>query len=140
APRRSTPPATAGGATARDGALEFALTGLRCGDTELGTWPVRKRATGRYCLVSVRVSNIGSHTGLIFTGSQRLVDTAGRQYPADRWAWVYSATSRALTGTVDPGQALNGTLVFDVPADAHLTRMIVHDTPLSRGTELTLPS
>ncbi|MDT5038823.1 MAG: hypothetical protein QOE03_4008, partial [Micromonosporaceae bacterium] len=42
APRRSTPPATAGGATARDGALEFALTGLRCGDTELGTWPVRK--------------------------------------------------------------------------------------------------
>jgi hypothetical protein len=133
-------PAPTDPATARDGGLAFTLTGLRCGDTDLGNWPVRRHAKGRYCLVGLRVTNIGKHTGWVFMGSQRLVDGTGEQYPADEWAWIYAPESRAFTGTVDPGRAVSGTLVFDVPPDIRLTRLIVHDSPLSGGAALQLPA
>jgi hypothetical protein len=131
-------PPAADGATARDGGLAFTLTGMRCGETDVGDWPVRKHAKGRFCLLDMRVTNIGSHTGWVFMGSQRLVDAGGTEYPADEWAWVYNPRSRAFTSTVDPDRTVNGTLVFDTPPDAHFTKLVVHDSPLSVGTSLPL--
>jgi eukaryotic-like serine/threonine-protein kinase len=124
--------------TARDGGLAFTLTAMHCGDTDVGDWPVRKHAKGRFCLLDVQVTNIGKRTGLVFMGSQRLVDAAGREYPADEWAWVYYPGARAFTSTLDPDRTVSGTLVFDTPPDTHFTKLVVHDTPLSAGTALPL--
>jgi eukaryotic-like serine/threonine-protein kinase len=125
------------GAT-RDGGLAFTLTAMHCGDTDVGDWPVRKHAKGRFCLLDMKVTNIGKHTGWVFMGSQRLVDDAGKEYPADEWAWVYYPGSRAFTSTLDPDRTVTGTLVFDTPPDTHFTKLVVHDTPLSAGTALPL--
>jgi hypothetical protein len=122
----------------RDGGLEFALTAMRCGDTDVGDWPVRKHAKGRFCLVDMRVTNIGGRAGWVFMGSQRLVDTAGKEYPADEWAWVYYPGSQAFTSTIDRDRTVTGTLVFDTPPDARFTKLVVHDTPLSAGTALPI--
>jgi hypothetical protein len=124
--------------TAHDGGLAFTLTAMHCGDTDVGDWPVRKHAKGRFCLLDVKVTNIGKRTGWVFMGSQRLVDAAGTEYPADEWAWVYYPGSRAFTSTVDPDRTVTGTLVFDTPPDTHFTKLVVHDTPLSAGTALPL--
>jgi eukaryotic-like serine/threonine-protein kinase len=124
--------------TARDGGLAFTLTAIRCGDTDVGDWPVRKHAKGRFCLLDLKVTNIGKHTGWVFMGSQRLIDAAGNEYPADEWAWVYYPGARAFTSTLDPDRTVTGTLVFDTPPDTHFTRLVVHDTPLSAGTALPL--
>jgi eukaryotic-like serine/threonine-protein kinase len=140
--RKTAPPkatgAPADGATARDGGLSFTLTGMRCGATEVGDWPVRKHAKGRFCLADLRITNIGDHAGFVFMGSQRLVDADGQEYPADDWAWIYSPAARPFTATVDPGRTITGTLVFDTPPGARLTQLVVHDSPLSRGTALAL--
>jgi serine/threonine protein kinase len=127
------------GSTVNDGKLAFTLTGVRCGDTDLGDWPVRKHAKGRFCLVDLKVTNTGAHAGRVFMGSQRLVDSAGTQYSADEWAWIYSTAARPFTAAIDPGRDVQGTLVFDTPADTRAARLIVHDSPLSRGTTLPLP-
>jgi hypothetical protein len=133
------PPADKGhDGTARDGGLAFTLTAMHCGDTDVGDWPVRKHAEGRFCLLDVQVTNIGKRTGLVFMGSQRLVDAAGKEYPADEWAWVYYPGARAFTSTLDPDRTVTGTLVFDTPPDTHFTKLVVHDTPLSAGTALPL--
>jgi hypothetical protein len=133
------PPADTGhDGTARDGGLAFTLTAMHCGDTDVGDWPVRKHAEGRFCLLDVQVTNIGKRTGLVFMGSQRLVDAAGKEYPADEWAWVYYPGARAFTSTLDPDRTVTGTLVFDTPPDTHFTKLVVHDTPLSAGTALPL--
>jgi hypothetical protein len=124
--------------TARDGALSFTVKDLRCGDTQLGDWPVTKQAKGRFCLVELRVTNAGSHTGWVFMGSQQLVDSAGKKYGADDWAWVYYPQSRRFTSTVDAGETAEGTLVFDVPVQVRFTKLIVHDTPVSKGTAVNL--
>jgi hypothetical protein len=132
-------PAPAGGPTVRDGGLAFTLTGVHCGDTDLGTWPTRKHAVGQFCLLDVRVDNIGDRAGFVFLGSQRLVDSTGKEYPADDWSWVYYAQSRPFTSTLDAGQSVSGTMVFDTPPGLTFTQLVVHDTPLSRGTPLVLP-
>lgn len=135
------PPAGNGhdnGATARDGGMAFTLTGMHCGDTDVGDWPVRRHAKGQFCLLDVKITNIGKHTGWVFMGSQRLVDSAGNEYPADEWAWVYYPGSRAFTSTLDPDRTVTGTLVFDVPPGTRFTKLVVHDTPLSAGTGLSL--
>jgi serine/threonine protein kinase len=132
------PPAHTDPSTARDGGLAFTLTAMHCGDTDVGDWPVRKHAKGQFCLLDMKVTNIGKRTGWVFMGSQRLIDAAGNEYPADEWAWVYYPGSRAFTSTLDPDRTANGTLVFDIPPDTHVTKLIVHDTPLSAGTTLPL--
>jgi hypothetical protein len=124
--------------TARDGGMAFTLTAMHCGDTDVGDWPVRKHAKGQFCLLDVKVTNIGKRTGWVFMGSQRLIDAAGTEYPADDWAWVYYPGSRAFTSTLDPDRTVTGTLVFDTPPDTHFTKLVVHDTPLSAGTALPL--
>jgi hypothetical protein len=136
----ATPVAKPATSTAKDGKLAFTVTAVRCGDTALGDWPVRKQAKGRFCLVDLTVTNTGGHAGRVFMGSQRLVDSAGTEYSGDEWAWVYSQASRPFTAPVDPGRTVEGALVFDTPADARATRLIVRDSPLSRGTSLPLPS
>ncbi|GII21544.1 serine/threonine-protein kinase [Planosporangium mesophilum] len=137
----ATPVAKPATSTAKDGKLTFTVTGVHCGDTTLGDWPVRKQAKGRFCLVDLTVTNTGGqHAGRVFMGSQRLVDSAGTEYSGDEWAWVYSQASRPFTAPVDPGRTVEGALVFDTPADARATRLIVRDSPLSRGTSLPLPS
>jgi len=124
--------------TAQDGSLAFTVTGFHCGDTELGDWPVVRKAKGRFCLVNLSVRNAGKHSGWVFMGSQRLVDTAGKEYGADDWAWAYYEGSRRFTSTVEPGKTAEGTLVFDVPERTRFTKLIVHDTPLSDGTPVSL--
>ena len=114
------------------------MTGVRCGTTELGTWPTRKQAKGQFCLVDLRVTNEGKHAGLVFVGSQRLEDATGTGYGPDECAWIYYEGSRAFTSTVDKGATVDGTLVYDVPAGVQPARLIVHDTPLSGGATIAL--
>jgi len=44
----------------------------------------------------------------------------------------------AVTSTVDPGKTVEGTLVFDTPEKTRFGTVIVHDSPLSDGTPITL--
>jgi hypothetical protein len=124
--------------TARAGGLAFTLTGMRCGEPEVGSWPVRRAATGRYCRVDLKVANTGDHAGFVFAGSQELTDAGGQRHTADNWAWVYEAGARAFTAPLEAGDSVTGTLVFDVPADATFTALTLYDTPLSRGTAIAL--
>ena len=138
APARPGGAPSSGPAGTKDGAFRFAVTGVRCGTTELGTWPTRKQAKGQFCLVDLRVTNEGKHAGLVFVSSQRLEDATGAGYGPDEWAWIYYEGSRAFTSTVDKGATVDGTLVYDVPAGVQPARLIVHDTPLSGGATIAL--
>ncbi|MGC9666092.1 serine/threonine-protein kinase [Planosporangium sp. 12N6] len=134
------PPARtpSGPPTGRDGDLEFVVTGLHCGATQLGEPPVTRTAQGQFCVLAVRVTDRGRKAGRVWAGSQRLLDAAGKEYRADDWSFVYYAESRPLTADINPGNTVTGSLVFDVPAGITFTRLVVRDTPLSFGTTIAL--
>ena len=125
--------------TARDGILEFTVTGVSCGNDSLGTGPVARQAQGQLCTVALRVRNFGGDTRKVNVGSQKLHDRAGRRFSADTGAWVYlPASVPFFQQDINPGNEVNATLVYDIAEDAVPAKLEVHDSPLSGGTTIKL--
>lgn len=122
-----------------DGGVRFTVTGFECGVKRIGDWPIVKDAEGEFCLVEVRVENLGTGSTRIYQGSQRLRDTDGNDHKADDWSWLYNAETRPLYGEIRAGKPVTGTLVFDVPKGLRFDVLVVKQQPLSDGTVIHLP-
>jgi hypothetical protein len=68
------------GERARDGQFEFVVSRVRCGIDRIDSQYLNKAAQGQFCLISVRVRNIGNEQRTFEQSSQYLFDTAGRRY------------------------------------------------------------
>ena len=128
-------PATASG---QDGALEFTVRGVHCGQREIGFWPLTQQADGVFCMVDVDVVNKGAKGTIVWPLSQRLVDTDGRGYTPDTRSLLYYPDTQRLTKNIRPGATVSGSLVYDTPVGTEFRQLVVHDTPLSAGTTIDL--
>ena len=134
------PPGQLPAGTARDGILEFTVTGWKCGQAALGTPPLQKQAQGQLCTIDLNVRNFGDQSRRVFVGSQKLRDTAGRTFDADSGAGVYLRRAQPfLTNDINPGNELAGTLVYDIAKDSQPEQLEVHDSPFSGGAPVQLP-
>lgn len=133
-------PAVAGvGQPARDGKFEFTVTKVQCGVPSVGTELFNRKAQGQYCLVSVTVANIGAEPRTLAADNQHAYNSAGARYDADSAASIYlDDAGRALYEPINPGNKVNGTLIFDIPAGASLAKLELHDSPLSGGVTVSL--
>jgi hypothetical protein len=122
-----------------DGGVRFTVTDFECGVPQIGKWPLVKDAAGEFCLVEVRVENLGTGGTRIWQGSQRLRDTDGSEHKPDEWSWLYNDATRPLYGEIKAGKPVTGTLVFDVPKDLDFDVLVVKQQPLSAGTVIHLP-
>ena len=88
---------------------------------------------------TVTVRNIGTAPQMFSDSSQKLIDAGGRQFGSDSSAAVISLSQeKTLLTTINPGNSVTGTLVFDVPTDVKLAAIELHDSPFSGGTKVTL--
>lgn len=125
--------------TARDGILEFTVTGVECGLSTLGAPAVERAAQGQLCTVALRVRNFGSASRRVDVGSQTLHDDDGRAFDAERDAWIYLPESVPFfQREINPGNELSATLVYDIARDAVPAKLEVHDSPFSGGASITL--
>jgi eukaryotic-like serine/threonine-protein kinase len=125
--------------SAADGKLRFTVTGLTCGTAKVGKEPFVKHAQGQFCLLSLRVENIGKDGARVWVGNQRLYDTHNREYKADEFAVLYYEGTRPFAESVGPGNVVTGTLAYDVPkGDVAFRKLIVRDSPFSFGTTIEL--
>ncbi|MEV6931765.1 DUF4352 domain-containing protein, partial [Dactylosporangium sp. NPDC051485] len=108
-----------------DGKLRFTVAKVDCGTKELGDWPLVRRPKGQFCLVDLKVENTGGSTGRLWIGNQKLRDSGGTEYGPDEWSLVYYDKSRPLASDIAPGQAVQGTVVYDVPAGLTFTGLRV---------------
>ena len=122
-----------------DGDLLFRVTELECGDKTLGSGSFASEAQGQYCLLEVEVENIGDEPANLTASEQYLHDSSGRKFEADVTAGSYMADDRLdlFYESINPGNKVTGTIVFDVPADADIEKVELHSTYLSRGAEVT---
>lgn len=123
----------------RDGKFEFTVTKVQCGVPQVGDKILNRKAQGQYCLVSIKVSNIGDEPRTLAAANQHAFNAAGARYDADSTASIYlDDAGRALYEDINPGNTVNGTLIFDIPTGATLTRLELHDSALSHGVAVTL--
>jgi hypothetical protein len=123
---------------ARDGQFEFVVRSVRCGLRRVGHEPARQTPQGRFCLVAVSVANVGTEARDFDAGQQRLFGADGRRHSVDAAATAANGGVRLLHSLINPGNRIEGTLVYDVPPRTRPARLELHDSPLSRGVAVDL--
>jgi serine/threonine protein kinase len=123
---------------ARDGQFEFVVRSVRCGLRRVGPELARQTPQGRFCLVAVGVANVGTEARDFDAGQQRLFGADGRRHSVDAAATAANGGVRLLHSLVNPGNRIQGTLVYDVPPRTRPARLELHDSALSRGVTVDL--
>jgi hypothetical protein len=131
-------PAGAIGAPARDGRFEFTVTTLKCGQKTVGSGLFESTAQGSYCLVTVKVSNIGKEAQTFDGSAQKAFDAKGTQYSDDGVAELNLGGNKTLFEQINPGNGVTGTLVYDVPVSTKLASIELHDSSWSDGVKVPL--
>lgn len=136
----STRPPAAGnqlGTPVRDGNLEFTVSRVRCGVTEVGSGLVKRTAKGQYCLADVKVRNVKTDARRLYEPFQKLVDSAGEKHGAEI-SMRLVLRDQTLWDKVEPGRQVSGTMVFDIPRDAKPESLELHDGIASGGVTVRL--
>jgi len=121
---------------ARDGKFEFVVTGMDCSKTKIGDQYLNQTAQGKYCLVSLKVTNIGNEAQAFFGANQTALDAQGRKFEPDSAAVLYLKDSKSLFEKINPGNSVNGTIAFDIPKDAAIVEVELHDSVFSGGVKV----
>jgi hypothetical protein len=123
----------------RDGKFEFTVKSVECGKTTVGDQYYSATAQGEFCMVNVKVSNIGDEPQSIYSSSQYLYNSDGQKYSSDS-----SATSIEQTGNdvwwndINPGNSVEGVIVYDVPKGMVPASVELHDSFFSDGVLVEL--
>jgi hypothetical protein len=140
APHISGPAASAGiGTEVQDGSLAFTVTDVETGVRVLGDSFLRTEAQGMYVLVHVSVRNIGSESETFTGANQTLLDAQGREFTADSSAALINVPdSESFFTPINPGNTVEGVLVFDVPEGLSPAAIELHESVFSSGVLVTL--
>jgi hypothetical protein len=125
-------------APVRDGKFEFTVTKIEPGPARIGTDYLGETAQGKFILVHITVKNIGNEAQLFMGDNQKLYDAQGREFSADTAAAIYLDQSQSFLNEINPGNAVNGIVVFDIPADVTPAKIVLHDSAFSGGVTVSL--
>ncbi|MFD0823081.1 DUF4352 domain-containing protein [Micromonospora zhanjiangensis] len=119
---------------ARDGDLEFRVRTMHCGVDRIGDPLVSQSAVGQFCVVQLDVRNIGRHPVTFADTLQRAYGPTGQQYVADPSAGILvNADKQDFLSEINPGNQVTGAVVYDIPRDARIVRLRLHESPGSPG-------
>ena len=127
------------GDKARDGKFEFVVRSVECGRTTVGSGFLEEKAQGQFCLVSLRVENIGKEPRSFSDSNQKAYAADGSEYSSDSGAGlVANQDGFVIYEEINPGNKINAVVVFDVPKKVKLTKVKLHDSFWSGGVTVEL--
>lgn len=130
-------PAPGPGTPVRDGAFEFVVTEVETGLESVGEGLTREEPQGQFVLVHLSVSNIGDGAQSFFDGNQKLVDDRGRTHETSSAA-IWLEDNDLWVNDINPGNTVEGVLLFDIPEDAMPAQLELHDSAFSGGVTVDL--
>ncbi|MBO2457290.1 DUF4352 domain-containing protein [Actinomadura violacea] len=123
----------------RDGKFAFTVTKVKKGVKRVGDEYFGNTAQGQYVLIYVTVENIGDKARTFTAGNQTLYDTKGRKFDTDGGATVMMGDeSKSFLEQINPGNSVDGILIFDVPRGIRLKALDLHDSVFSGGVTVPL--
>jgi hypothetical protein len=127
------------GTPVRDGKFEFTIKSMDCSRTSVGSEFLTEEAQGKFCILDMNVKNIGDEAQTFFSSEQKVFNAEGQQFSNDTEAELsIDGNTDAWLEEINPGNFVNGKVVFDVPADTTLVKAELHDSAFSNGVEVTL--
>ncbi|QZH65420.1 DUF4352 domain-containing protein [Mycolicibacterium farcinogenes] len=124
----------------RDGKFEFVVKTVQPGLAEVGDNPyLREKAQGQFVIVTLSVQNIGDRAQGFSPSNQKLIDTQGRSFESDASAQIALGDSDIpVWDDINPGNAVDVSLVYDMPVGAAPARIELHDSMFSGGVTVEL--
>lgn len=126
------------GTAVRDGQFEFTVTKVEKNVASVGSEYLNEKAQGKYVILHVTVKNIGEKAQLLSDSSQKVRDGSGREFSTDTTAGIYLEDNKVFFNEINPGNAVKGKLVFDMPKGATPATVELHDSPFSDGVSVSL--
>src|SRR5699024_6070707 len=124
--------------TVGDGKFEFTVTKVEKGLDHVGSGIGRSEPDGQYVIVHVTVNNTGNESQMLSMSEQKLFDDQGRTFTAATGeAAMALQDSEAFLNQINPGNSVKAQLLFDVPADADLAGIELHDSAFSGGVKVS---
>jgi hypothetical protein len=126
---------------ANDGKFQFTVTSIQCGKPSVSSPDgyITKTTQGQYCTLSVTANNIGDQSQTLDSTSQYLYDSSNKKYSSDSEATIdISPTDNTFFNSINPGNTVNGTIVFDIPKGVTPTTAELHDSAFSGGVKVSL--
>lgn len=121
------------------GAFEFTAIDVKDAGTTVGSSVLKQTAQGTYLQVDLKIANTGNKAETFIVNDVKLVDAAGKTYDADPTATLYaSPSSNAWVAAINPGNAIQGPVLFDVPAGTKAASIQVSDNLFSAGKTIRL--
>jgi hypothetical protein len=127
----------------RDGKFQFTVIKVThaksVGDTQLG---LGQTAQGRFTIVTLRVTNIGSQSQTLDDSAQYVYDASGRKFSASSAADIALSGANGQGSTwlndINPGNTVRGKIAFDMPAGDKAVKIELHDSIFSNGVTVML--
>ena len=119
----------------RDGKFEFTVKGVECGKPSVGEGIVAVKAQGVFCVVSLSVKNIGDEAQSMSSSNQYLYNSEGQQYSATS---TFSLENDLLYQSINPGNMVDGVILFDVTPGMSPSSIELHDGIFSDGVKVEL--
>ncbi|WP_210686524.1 DUF4352 domain-containing protein [Mycolicibacterium sp. GESEQ-9] len=140
APTKADAPTARLNTPVRDGEFEFVVKTVQPGLTEVGDNPyLREKAQGQFVIVTLSVQNIGDRAQAFSPSNQKLIDTQGRSFESDSSAQIALGNSDIpVWDDINPGNAVDVSLVYDMPIGSAPARIELHDSMFSGGVTVEL--
>ena len=123
----------------RDGKFEFVITKVTHAKT-VGPSGFGETAQGRYTILHVRVTNIGTESQTLDDSSQFVFDAHGRKFDASGTAdlQINGSSDSVFLEDINPGNTVHGLIAFDLPSGTRAVKAELHDSPFSDGVIVSL--
>jgi hypothetical protein len=123
----------------RDGMFEFTVTRVSCGQDVVSAGIFSRTPQGQFCLVTLRVANIGREGRGFAEGFQKAIGADGDVYAPDSAAGlIVNAGGATVWTNLNPGNNFTATMVFDIARTATIAELQLHDSAFSNGVTVSL--
>jgi len=123
----------------KTGTFEYTALAAKAAGTTVGTAPLSQTAQGTYFEVTLKVANIGDSAQTFIVNDVKLEDANGKTYDADATAAIYAAPdAQTWVSAINPGNAVQGPVLFDIPSGVKPTQILVSDNAFGKGTPIRL--
>ncbi|OUC77263.1 DUF4352 domain-containing protein [Gordonia lacunae] len=124
----------------RDGKFEFVVTGVEPGLTSVGDNPyLTEQAQGQFVIVSMTVTNTSNEPKSFSPSDQKLFDNKRRSFEPSSTAQIaLGGSDIPVWDNINPGNAVEVKVVYDMPKDAVPASIELHDSVFSDGVKVTL--
>ncbi|MXP22979.1 DUF4352 domain-containing protein [Gordonia sp. HNM0687] len=126
----------------RDGKFEFVVTEVQQGLQSVGDNPyLAQKAQGQFVIVTMTVTNIGDEAKGFSPSNQKLIDAQERSFESDTSAQIAldsDSNDIAVWDNINPGNAVDVQVIYDMPVDAVPASIELHDSMFSGGVAVSL--